>query len=85
MSGPASEAKSLADRVAIVTGGSRGIGLAIARSLAEAGASVVVSGRDAARLEAHLLGRASDLGFRRGLVAGDLPALLPAVLDLLDD
>ena len=39
-------------RVAIVTGGTRGIGLAIARLLAEDGASVVVSGRDAARLDA---------------------------------
>jgi 3-oxoacyl-[acyl-carrier protein] reductase len=47
-----SDAKPLAGRVAIVTGGSRGIGLASARLLAEGGASVVVSGRDAARLEA---------------------------------
>ena len=46
-----SEAKTLAGKVAIVTGGSRGIGLASARLLAEDGASVVVSGRDAARLE----------------------------------
>ena len=47
-----SEAKALAGKVAIVTGGGRGIGLAIARLLAEDGASVVVSGRDAARLDA---------------------------------
>jgi len=41
----------LAGRVAVVTGGSRGIGAAIARLLAEAGAAVVVSGRDGDRLE----------------------------------
>ena len=44
--------KPLAGRVGIVTGGSRGIGLTIARLLAQDGASVVVSGRDAGRLEA---------------------------------
>ena len=42
----------LTGRLALVTGSSRGIGLARARGLAEAGARVVLNGRDAAALEA---------------------------------
>jgi 3-oxoacyl-[acyl-carrier protein] reductase len=42
--------KALAGRTAIVTGGSRGIGRAVAGLLVEDGAAVVVSGRDADRL-----------------------------------
>lgn len=42
----------LTGRTALVTGSSRGLGLAIATGLAEAGASLVLNGVDAGRLEA---------------------------------
>jgi len=41
----------LAGRVAVVTGGSRGIGFALARGLRDAGAQVVISGRNRAVLD----------------------------------
>jgi NAD(P)-dependent dehydrogenase (short-subunit alcohol dehydrogenase family) len=41
----------LRGRVAVVTGGSRGIGYAIAQTLAAEGCSVVITGRDAATLK----------------------------------
>lgn len=42
----------LSGRRALVTGSSQGIGFAIARALAEAGAEVVLNGRDTGRVEA---------------------------------
>jgi short chain dehydrogenase len=42
----------LSERVALVTGASRGLGLAMADALAEAGATVVLNGRDANTLKA---------------------------------
>jgi gluconate 5-dehydrogenase len=42
----------LSGRRALVTGSSQGIGLALARGLAEHGAAVVLNGRDAGRLQA---------------------------------
>jgi NAD(P)-dependent dehydrogenase (short-subunit alcohol dehydrogenase family) len=50
----------LAGRVAVVTGGGRGIGAAIALALGDAGAAVAISGRDRAALDdtlARLRGR----------------------------
>lgn len=41
----------LSGKRALVTGASQGIGLALAKGLAEAGAAVVLNGRDAGRLE----------------------------------
>ncbi len=60
----------LAGRTALVTGGSRGIGLAIARVFVEEGARVVVTGRDADALTA-LVG---ELGSSAHAVPADLAA-----------
>lgn len=61
-------------RHAFVTGGVRGIGLEIARGLAEAGASVLISGRNADTVEA------SAAGLRAEGLAVDAIAL-----DMIDD
>jgi len=60
----------LADRVALVTGATSGIGLACARGLVRAGARVVAAGRRTERLSAL----AAELG----------PALYPVTLDVRD-
>jgi gluconate 5-dehydrogenase len=46
------KAFDLSNRIALVTGSSAGIGLALAQGLASAGATIVLNGRDPGRLEA---------------------------------
>ncbi|MBX3618425.1 MAG: SDR family oxidoreductase [Rhizobacter sp.] len=60
MSTPVSKLFDLTGKTALVTGGSRGLGLQIAESLGEAGARILLTSRKAADLEeaaAHLKGR----------------------------
>jgi 3-oxoacyl-[acyl-carrier protein] reductase len=63
---------SLADRIAVVTGSTRGIGLATARALAEAGAQVVVTGLDAGRTEQVAKELSAEYGIPAGSAAFDV-------------
>jgi 2-deoxy-D-gluconate 3-dehydrogenase len=61
----------LTGKVAIVTGGNGGIGFGMARGLAEAGASVVVAGRNAAKSE-KAVKELTGLGVKAAAVAVDV-------------
>src|SRR5690606_3517324 len=61
----------LADRTALVTGSTRGIGLAIARRLAAAGAAVAVTGRSEEQVQAVVAGLEAD-GAKAAGFAADL-------------
>ena len=54
---------SLEGRLALVTGSGQGIGFALARGLAEHGASVVLNGRDRARI-GGAVEKLRDSGFK---------------------
>ena len=62
---------SLAGKVALVTGASRGLGRAMAGALAEAGATVVLAARDASKLE-DAAAEIRAAGYRADIEAFDL-------------
>ncbi|HBP5360361.1 TPA: SDR family oxidoreductase [Pseudomonas aeruginosa] len=74
---------SFSDKVAIVTGGGSGIGKEVARRLVEAGARVVIGGRDAAKLE-RAARDINPVGDSVRTLAGDIadPATAQALVDL---
>ena len=55
----------LSGEVALVTGGTRGIGLAVAQALAAAGAKVAISARSGVEAAAAAVGAAGDQPGRR--------------------
>ncbi len=63
---------ALTGKKAVVTGSSRGIGAGIARSLAEAGADVMITYRRKAKEAEELAGELRALGVRAGVVACDV-------------
>ena len=81
---PASE---LTGRIAVVTGGSTGIGLACAEELARAGASVVLCARGAVQLEAAARAVAKEGARRVRVVSADVsvPDDVDRVFDAADE
>jgi|HubBroStandDraft_1064217.scaffolds.fasta_scaffold46232_2 gluconate 5-dehydrogenase len=57
---PHAQRFSLKGRRALITGSTRGIGFALARGLAEAGATVILNGRDRIRLETAVVSLRQD-------------------------
>ena len=62
----------LSGRTALVTGGNKGLGRAMARGLAEAGADVVISSRSESELKAALDEILTGTGRRGAFVVADM-------------
>ncbi len=68
----------LKDKVAIITGASRGIGAAVARNLNGAGMKLVIAGRDADALSAVAAGLNDSVSVVGDITAPEMPAKLIA-------
>jgi NAD(P)-dependent dehydrogenase (short-subunit alcohol dehydrogenase family) len=66
------DSRYLAGKHAVVTGGGRGIGAAVAEELARLGAGLTLLGRDLARLEAHAAALREAFGARVAALACDV-------------
>ena len=73
--------KKLADKVALVTGGSTGIGLASAKALAEQGAKVYITGRRQEELDAAVRFIGPAARGIRAAVLSDLDAVFATIAD----
>jgi glucose 1-dehydrogenase len=73
----------LKGRTALVTGGTMGVGLAIARSLAEAGANIVLHGLKSDSSAGEAVACIQEFGVECGLVTGDLTQPTEDAVDAL--
>ncbi len=82
MSTPIQQLFDLSGRIALVTGGSRGLGLQMAEALGEAGAKVMLCSRKASELEAAVA-QLAERGIDARWVAGDAsdPAQVQRICD----
>jgi len=82
MTTPVMQLFDLSGQTALITGGSRGLGLQIAEALGEAGAKVLLSARKAEELE-HAVAQLQDRGIDARWVAADtsLPEQVQRVAD----